>query len=83
MSVPAHDERDFEFALKYDLPIVQVIHPGDKTLAVVLPFVSEEGILVNSGGFDGMTRTQAQKKLQEIAEAGEFGKAAITFRLKD
>jgi leucyl-tRNA synthetase len=83
MSVPAHDERDFEFALKYDLPIAQVIHPEDKTLAVVLPFVSEEGILVNSGEFDGMTCAQAQKKLQEIAEAGEFGKAAITFRLKD
>jgi leucyl-tRNA synthetase len=83
MSVPAHDERDFEFALKYDLPIVQVIHPEDKTLAVVLPFVSEDGILVNSGEFDGLTCAQAEKKLQKIAEAGEFGKAAVTFRLKD
>jgi leucyl-tRNA synthetase len=83
MSVPAHDERDFEFALKYDLPIVQVIHPEDKTLAVVLPFVSEEGVLVNSGEFDGLTCAQAQEKLQEIAESGEFGKAAVTFRLKD
>jgi leucyl-tRNA synthetase len=83
MSVPAHDERDFEFALKYDLPIVQVIHPEDKTLAVVLPFVSEEGVLVNSGEFDGMTCAEAQEKLQEIAEAGGFGKAAVTFRLKD
>jgi leucyl-tRNA synthetase len=83
MSVPAHDERDFEFALKYDLPIVQVIHPEDKTLAVVLPFVSDDGILVNSGEFDGMTCAQAQKKLQEIAEADGFGKAAVTFRLKD
>ncbi len=83
MSVPAHDERDFEFAIKYDLPIVQVIHPEDKTLAVVLPFVSEEGVLMNSGEFDGLTCAQAQKKLQEIAEAGEFGNAAVTFRLKD
>jgi leucyl-tRNA synthetase len=83
MSVPAHDERDFEFALKYDLPIVQVIHPEDKTLAVVLPFVSEEGVLVNSGEFDGLTCARAQEKLQEIAERGEFGKHAVTFRLKD
>jgi leucyl-tRNA synthetase len=83
MSVPGHDERDFEFALKYGLPIVQVIHPEDKTLAVVLPFVSEEGVLVNSGEFDGLTCAQAQKKLQEIADSGEFGKAAVTFRLKD
>ncbi|MGB9152296.1 MAG: leucine--tRNA ligase, partial [Alphaproteobacteria bacterium] len=83
MSVPAHDERDFEFAMKYDLPIVQVIHPEDKTLAVVLPFTSEEGVLLNSGEFDGMPCALAQQKLQEIAEAGEFGKAAVTFRLKD
>jgi leucyl-tRNA synthetase len=83
MSVPAHDERDFEFALKYDLPIAQVIHPEDRTLAVVLPFVSEEGVLVNSGEFDGMTCAQAQEKLQEIAESAGFGERAITFRLKD
>src|SRR5208283_4366290 len=83
MSVPAHDERDFEFALKYDLPIAQVIHPEDKTLAVVLPFVSEEGVLVNSGEFDGLSCAQAQEKLQEIAERGGFGKHAVTFRLKD
>jgi leucyl-tRNA synthetase len=83
MSVPAHDERDFEFAIKYDLPIVQVIHPEDKTLAVVLPFLSEEGVLLNSGEFDGLTCAQAQQKLQEIAEADKFGKRAVTFRLKD
>jgi leucyl-tRNA synthetase len=60
-----------------------VIHPEDKTLAVVLPFVSEEGVLVNSGEFDGLSCVQAQEKLQEIAERGEFGKRAVTFRLKD
>jgi len=83
MSVPAHDERDFEFAIKYNLPIVQVIHPEDKTLAVVLPFLSEDGVLVNSGEFDGMTCTQAQEKLQQVAAAGAFGEPKITFRLKD
>src|ERR1039457_3232130 len=83
MSVPAHDERDFEFALKYNLPIVQVIHPEDKTLAVVLPFVSEEGVLLNSGEFDGLTCTQAQAKMQELALAWKFGEPKVTFRLKD
>ncbi len=83
MSVPAHDERDFEFAIKYDLPIVQVIHPEDKTLAVVLPFVSEEGVLVNSGEFDGLSCTQAQAKMQELAVAQRFGEPKVTFRLKD
>jgi len=83
MSVPAHDDRDFEFAVKYGLPIEQVIHPEDKSLAVVLPFVSEEGGLVNSGEFSGLSCTQAQKLLQEVAVKGGFGEAAVTYRLKD
>src|ERR1700723_694865 len=75
MSVPAHDERDFEFAVKYGLPIEQVIHPEDKSLAVVLPFVTEEGVLVNSGEFDGLTCSEAEKRLQQIAAAKGFGEA--------
>jgi len=83
MSVPAHDDRDFEFAVKYGLPIEQVIHPEDKSLAVVLPFDSEEGVLVNSGEFSGLSCTQAQKLLQEVAAKGGFGEATVTYRLKD
>ena len=83
MSVPAHDERDYEFATKYGLPIEQVIGPEDKSLSVVLPFISEEGVLVNSGEFDGLSCMQAEKKLQEIAAAKGFGEAKVTFRLKD
>jgi leucyl-tRNA synthetase len=83
MSVPGHDERDFEFATKYGLPIAQVIRPANANLSVVLPFVSEDGVLINSGEYDGLTCTQAEKKLQQIAESGEFGKATVTFRLKD
>jgi len=83
MSVPAHDERDFEFATKYGLPIQQVIRPEDKTMSVVLPFVSEEGVLINSGEVDGLSCAQAEKKLQEIAAAKGFGEAKVTFRLKD
>ncbi len=83
MSVPAHDERDFEFAVKYGLPIQQVIHPEDKSLSIVLPFVSEEGVLVNSGEFNGLTCAEAETRLQQIAGAKEFGEAAVTYRLKD
>jgi leucyl-tRNA synthetase len=84
MSVPAHDERDFEFAEKYNLPVVQVIKPADPAVAVKLPFCFEEGVLVNSGqDYDGLSCSEAQKKLQEAAVAGKFGEPKVTFRLKD
>ncbi len=83
MSVPAHDERDFEFATKYGLPIVQVIKPADQCMTPPLPFCSEEGVLINSGEYDGLTCAEAEKKLQEAAVAGAFGEAKVTFRLKD
>jgi leucyl-tRNA synthetase len=83
MSVPAHDERDFEFATKYGLPIAQVIQPVENEDGAKLPFVSEDGVLVNSGEYDGMSCVDAQRKLQEIAAAGKFGEATVTFRIKD
>jgi leucyl-tRNA synthetase len=83
MSVPGHDERDFEFATKYGLPIVQVIQPIDHCMEQTLPFCSEEGVLVNSGAYSGLSCLDAEKKLQEIAVAGGFGEAKVTYRLKD
>ena len=84
MSVPGHDARDFEFAKKYAIPIRRVITPADsKTEEGELPFLSEDGVLVNSGEFNGLTCGDAQKKLQEIAKAKGFGEATVTFRLKD
>jgi leucyl-tRNA synthetase len=83
MSVPAHDERDFEFANKYNLPIIQVIKPSDSTVDQTLPFCSEEGVLVNSGDCDGLSCEDAQKKLQDDAANGAFGEPKVTFRLKD
>ena len=83
MSVPAHDERDFEFATKYGLPITQVIKPIKEDERAELPFCSEEGVLVNSGPYDGLSCEEAQKRLQEIAERGSFGEPKVTFRLKD
>jgi leucyl-tRNA synthetase len=84
MSVPAHDERDFEFAKKYALPIRRVIAPADRNAEEPdLPFTSEDGVLVNSGEYSGMTCSQAQRFLQHEAARGAFGEAKVTYRLKD
>ncbi len=88
MSVPAHDERDYEFAKKYKLPIRVVALPlgGDSDETVTeppLPFVAEDGLVVNSGQFSGLTSREALKKMAEYAEQNGFGKATVTFRIKD
>jgi leucyl-tRNA synthetase len=94
MSVPGHDERDFEFAVKYGLEIRRVIEPVQESVPqsaeppeqgteTHLPFLSEDGRLVDSGEYTGLTCEAAQKRLQQVAESGGFGKATITWRLKD
>jgi leucyl-tRNA synthetase len=83
MSVPGHDERDFEFATKYGIEIRQVIQPVQSEDATKLPFISEDGILVNSGEYDGMTCQQAQELLQKAAACNAFGETKVIFRLKD
>jgi len=84
MSVPGHDERDFEFASKYGLAIRRVIFPARPADSQEdLPFISEDGILINSGEFDGLSCADAQTRLQEIAVLGGFGEPKVTYRLKD
>ena len=84
MSVPGHDERDYEFAKKYAIPIRRVIALADPAAEVPeLPFSSEDGVLINSGVYNGLSCHAAQEKLQRVAEAGGFGEATVTFRLKD
>jgi leucyl-tRNA synthetase len=88
MSVPAHDERDFEFATKYKLDIRLVILPAttdpEETMtAPPLPFTAEDGILVNSGEFSGLSCAEAIRRMSALAEEKGFGKATVTFRLKD
>ncbi len=87
MSVPAHDERDYEFAKKYKLEIRLVILPaGDPEETAVeprLPFTTSEGILVNSGPFSGQDCESASKAMSGYAEQKGFGKATVTYRLKD
>jgi leucyl-tRNA synthetase len=81
MAVPAHDERDFEFAKKYNLPIKQVIVPesGEK---VDLPF-TEYGILINSGEFSGLTSEEAKEKLTQYAQEKGFGFKKVNYKLRD
>jgi leucyl-tRNA synthetase len=88
MSVPAHDERDYEFAKKYKLEIRLVILPicSDQEETVTeppLPFVAHEGMLINSGPYSGLECADAIKKMSEFAEQNGFGKATVTYRLKD
>src|SRR5437016_5943126 len=88
MSVPAHDDRDYEFAKKYKLPIRVVVLPagGDSDETVTeppLPFVTEDGLVVNSGQFSGLTCEQALQQMADFAEKNHFGKATVTYRLKD
>ncbi len=88
MSVPAHDERDFDFANKFGLEVRLVILPAstnpEETMAEPeLPFTSEEGILVNSGEFSGLSCAEAIEKMSALAQEKEFGKPTVTFRLKD
>ncbi len=85
MAVPAHDQRDFEFAKRYNLPIRLVICPRDKKLA---PDNMEEawegpGILVNSGPFDGMDNQEAKKAIVDFLEKEGKGQKKITYRLRD
>ncbi len=88
MSVPAHDERDYEFAKKYKLEIRLVVLPisndPEETMAEpALPFVSHEGMLINSGPYSGLECADAIKKMTAHAEENGFGKATTTYRLKD
>jgi leucyl-tRNA synthetase len=88
MSVPAHDERDYDFAKKYKLEIRLVILPisndPEETVAEPrLPFTTDEGMLINSGRFSNLSCEEAIRKMAAEAEQNGFGKAAVTYRLKD
>jgi leucyl-tRNA synthetase len=84
MSVPAHDDRDFEFATKYGLVLKRVIAPNVETEELPLPYVGEaEAFLIDSGEWTGEACLEAQEKMAAFAEANGFGKATVTYRLKD
>ncbi len=85
MAVPAHDERDFEFARKYNLPITPVVIPtGEELDAATMENASTSpGVLCNSGQFDGMDSEEAKEALMRYANDNDFGKSHVTYRLRD
>jgi leucyl-tRNA synthetase len=84
MAVPAHDERDFEFAQKYDLPIKTVIAPENNSSFIVQNSAfTEPGVLINSGEFSGLSSSKAKTKIAEFMEESGIGKRAINYRLRD
>jgi len=86
MAVPAHDERDFEFCRKYGIAIRPVIRPVDGELAVepgMKESFVEDGVVEDSGPWSGLTSHEARRRMSAFAEEKGFGKAAITFRIKD
>jgi len=83
MAVPGHDTRDFDFAKKYNLPISRVIKADDSAINDALPFV-EDGILVNSGQFDGITSEEARNTIVEfLSDKDGSGRQTINYRLRD
>src|SRR3954468_22514835 len=88
MSVPAHDERDYDFAKKYKIEIRLVILPvtndPEETMAEPkLPFTTHDGMVINSGSYSGLSCAEAVRKMTAFAEEKGFGKATVTYRLKD
>ncbi|MCA6070278.1 MAG: leucine--tRNA ligase [Endomicrobium sp.] len=82
MAVPAHDQRDWEFAKKYNAPIIEVIK-GNSSTSVEQHAYEDEGLLVNSGQFDGVKSTEAFDIVAQWVEKQGFGKKIINFKLKD
>ncbi len=93
MSVPAHDDRDYEFAKKYDLEIRIVVLPrrtgeaptehNHHASEPLLPYTEKESLLINSGEYNGLANDDAIEKMAAHAERQGFGKKTVTYRLKD
>jgi len=83
MAVPAHDERDFAFATKFGLPVIQVVRPIAGPAPDSAAVFTGEGVSVNSGPLDGLATAEAKRAITRDLEARGLGKAAISYRLRD
>lgn len=83
MSVPAHDQRDYEFAQKYDLPVKVVIVPEEKRLSELDGAYEDEGILIDSGQFSNLESDDAKRKIIEFIEERGIGRAVVNYKLRD
>jgi leucyl-tRNA synthetase len=84
MAVPGHDERDWEFATKFHLPIIEVVKPtGNQQSDITKEAFAEEGVAVNSGFITGLKTEKAKKKVIEWLEAKGLGKGTVQYKLRD
>jgi leucyl-tRNA synthetase len=85
MAVPTHDQRDFEFAKKYDLPLKVVIQPAGETLdpALMACAFTEAGIMTNSGQFDGQQSDDAKEAIADFLQSRGHGAKTVNYRLRD
>ena len=83
MAVPAHDERDWDFAKKFGLPIIEVVAGSDKPVTEQVYTDVAEGVLVNSGFLDGLSVADAKKKIIEFLEEKGIGHAKVNYKLRD
>jgi leucyl-tRNA synthetase len=83
MAVPAHDERDFEFAKRFGLPIREVISPTGQPTGELEAATVEPGIMVNSGPFDGTPSVEGKTKVAEYLESRGIGKRTVNYRIRD
>lgn len=83
MAVPGHDQRDFEFAQKYGLPILEVISPDGKSHGGLESAWEEYGTVINSGGFSGMDCLEAMEAMAQYAQDNGFGRKSTLYRLRD
>lgn len=83
MAVPAHDQRDLDFARTFDLPVRAVLDTGEEDPASTGVATAGEGTLINSGELDGLSKTEGIAKAIEIVEAAGTGERAVNYRLRD
>jgi leucyl-tRNA synthetase len=83
MAVPAHDERDFAFATKFGLPIVEVVSPVEGQTPLPKSSFTDDGVAVNSGELDGLATADARECIIKRSEKEGWGKRAVTWRLRD
>ncbi len=86
MAVPTHDQRDFEFAKKYNLPLKVVINPNDGYSLnpdKMIRAFTDDGILVNSGPFNGLNNRDAIPEIQAFLEKNGWGRATVNYKLRD
>lgn len=83
MCVPAHDDRDFEFAAKFNIPITQVIIKEGEQLKELDQAYTDEGVMINSGVFDGMKSSEAKETIANYLQDEGIGKKTVNYKLRD